>query len=125
MGFGSSFLFRLFRPRDSFQPWTIQSRSEDEVLKNIVLLLGKLPEPIWFAWDKRMEYFDEIGKPLAKPSGDTRLVWFHSRIMSEEERVIFEKMILTMVVLEPEKRGTITDVMKSEWFVRFCKNESF
>ncbi|KAF5327183.1 hypothetical protein D9619_004391 [Psilocybe cf. subviscida] len=99
-------------------------QSEDELLKNIVLQLGKLPEPLWSAWDKRTEYFDEKGRSLDKSTKDTHSLRYRNTLICEEERVLFERMIQAMLVLEPEKRVTINDVVKSEWFVKYLQGPS-
>jgi serine/threonine-protein kinase SRPK3 len=40
---------------------------DDEVILQMVKLLGKLPEPWWTSWDARHRWFDEDGAPLVDP----------------------------------------------------------
>lgn len=77
-------------------------QSEDELLKNIVLQLGKLPEPLWSAWDQRTKYFDEKGRSLDNSTKDTHSLRYRNTLICEEERVLFERMIQAMLILEPE-----------------------
>ena len=95
--------------------------SEDALLKNIVLQLGKLPEPLWSTWEQRAKYFDEEGRSLDKSREDTCCLCYRNELINEEERVLFERMIQAMLVLEPEKRATIDDVVQSEWFVKYLE----
>lgn len=37
--------------------------TEDEIIRQIVQTLGKLPEPWWSSWQSRSMYFDEGGEP--------------------------------------------------------------
>lgn len=37
--------------------------TQDEILRQIVQTLGKLPEPWWSAWEARSRVFDEEGRP--------------------------------------------------------------
>lgn len=92
-------------------------RSDDKLLKNIVLQLGKLPEPIWSMWDQRFKYFDQEGRALDKPTENTCRLRYENKVMIEEERILFERVLQTMLVLEPEKRVTIDKVVNSEFFV--------
>ncbi|KAF5310126.1 hypothetical protein D9619_010370 [Psilocybe cf. subviscida] len=95
--------------------------SEDDILKDIVLRLGKLPEPFWSAWDERAQFFDEDGRPLEESTEEAPLLWYRNKLIDDEERVLFEKMLRPMLMLEPTKRATIDDVLTSESFVKYCK----
>jgi hypothetical protein len=54
---------------------------------------------------------------------DTCRLRYENELISEEERVLFDRMIWTMLVLEPEKSASIDDVVKSasEWFVKYLE----
>lgn len=100
----------------------------DELLREMVLVLGKLPEPTWSAWANRGQFFDEDGKwmgdhiPPPAPSG--MFLKLREGVMDDNERASFETMLRSMVMLQPEKRATMEDVVNSEWFVRYCDNHS-
>ncbi|KJA12935.1 hypothetical protein HYPSUDRAFT_209980 [Hypholoma sublateritium FD-334 SS-4] len=100
----------------------------DELLREMVLILGKLPEPTWSAWATRGQFFDEDGKWMADhippPAPSGRFLKLRDGVMDDKERASFETMLRSMVTLQPEKRATMEDVVNSEWFVRYCDSHS-
>jgi len=45
----------------------------DEVIRQMMQTLGKLPEPWWSAWEQRSAYFDENGRPKSTWENDIPL----------------------------------------------------
>ena len=60
--------------------------TDEEVLKNIVLVLGKLPDRWWQRWEERRKYFDEEASPAEGVSGASRLARIPKAYIKEEER---------------------------------------
>lgn len=94
----------------------------NEILREMVLALGKLPERWWLKWADRGQYFDDNGrwvadrKILLKISG--QLIKVYPGRMDEQEKMCFEKMIRKMIAYEPRERATMNEVVKlipDEW----------
>lgn len=85
--------------------------NKDEVLLNMVLVLGMFPEPYWSRCTSRRLYYDDnerwIGdeKKLRKNAGTLLEIWFGA--MDVEERGMFEDLLTYDV---------------SPWFVECCKD---
>ncbi|TDL22493.1 kinase-like protein [Rickenella mellea] len=96
---------------------------DDRILREMVLLLGKLPEPWWSLWAKRSEVFDEEGKLLSTHVKETSSsgMFLKVSIGDSEERRNFEELLRSMVRYEPHRRITAEDVVKSHWFVKYCR----
>ncbi|KIM46980.1 hypothetical protein M413DRAFT_63939 [Hebeloma cylindrosporum] len=56
----------IFEIRAGFPLFEAFLGGDDEILKEIVATLGKLPEPWWTAFDNHHLWFDEHGKPKAR-----------------------------------------------------------
>ncbi|TDL20736.1 kinase-like protein [Rickenella mellea] len=98
---------------------------DDDILRAMVLLLGKLPEPWWPLWDKRSETFDVEGKVLPAYKkvvpGPVKFLDVSAKVMGDrEERKLFEELLRSMVRYEPERRITAEDVVESHWFAKYC-----
>ncbi|KAF5327327.1 hypothetical protein D9619_004016 [Psilocybe cf. subviscida] len=92
----------------------------DELLKEIVLCMGKLPEPLWSEWEARAQYFNEDGILDGQEAGTQPLFQCRLLITDDEEFMLFEQVLTSMLILEPTMRATIDDVINSTWFVRYC-----
>ncbi|KAK9234416.1 protein kinase [Lipomyces kononenkoae] len=66
----------IFEIRAGFQLFEIFSGTSREVLRHMVEILGKFPEPWWSSWEERNVYFDDDGKPKKS--------WPDSICLSEE-----------------------------------------
>jgi serine/threonine-protein kinase SRPK3 len=104
----------------------------DEVLRDIVLTLGKLPEPWWSSWAKRTQYFDESGaakKPYQlrnirsalEEVGNHRQSWFDlfekpGMQIPQKEIEPLDDLLKKMLRYTPEQRITIDDVIRHPWF---------
>lgn len=55
----------IFEIRAGFPLFEAFLGGDDEILKEIVATLGKLPEPWWSAFENHHLWFDEDGKPKA------------------------------------------------------------
>ncbi|TDL13890.1 hypothetical protein BD410DRAFT_316996 [Rickenella mellea] len=74
---------------------------DDRILREMVLLLGKLPEPWWSLWDKRNMFFDEEGKLLSTQVKETPMSGVFLKVDTEsmgdsEERMKFEELLRSM-----------------------------
>ncbi|KAF8331530.1 kinase-like domain-containing protein [Amanita rubescens] len=106
------------------------------VLVNIVLTLGKLPEPWWSAFEGRHEWFEENGEP--KPPGKKSTIQEKLRMigakdtppdadegpmiepvgtrLEEGELVLLGDLLEKMLKYRPEERITIREVVHHPWF---------
>jgi serine/threonine-protein kinase SRPK3 len=90
--------------------------TDDEVLKSIVLVLGKLPDPRWQRWEERRKYFDEEARPAEGVSGVSRLARIPKAYIKEEESEVFEKVLRGMFDYNPRMRLTSREVAnRLEW----------
>ncbi|TDL22501.1 kinase-like protein [Rickenella mellea] len=99
---------------------------DDRILREMVLLLGKLPEPWWSLWDKRNMFFDEEGKLLSTHVKETPMSGVFLKVDTEsmgdcEERMMFEKLLRSMVHYEADRRITAEEVVNSHWFEKYCR----
>lgn len=110
----------------------------DGVTIEHVEMLGKLPDRWWSKWEDRNNWFDEDGNKNVKESlrqyyGNSSRGWdqrFPADIrsarerkkfdtFSPEEEKAFHDMMKSMLVLEPNKRATIEDVVGCEWMQKW------
>ena len=90
------------------------SSTSDEVLREVALSLGKLPERWWLKWADRGQYFDHSGRRVQVADRKSPLK-FHGKLivrgpshsrMNEEEEMSFKLIIRKMVAYEPGERAT-------------------
>ncbi|KAI1906349.1 hypothetical protein LOZ52_006469 [Ophidiomyces ophidiicola] len=109
----------------------------DQVLKEHVEMIGKLPDPWWSQWEARSDLFDDDGTKNVKEhlqqyyinsswGWDQRLEMQNNFRVREgfatllpEEDQAFNKMLRLMLVFEPQKRATIEEVEQSEWMQKW------
>jgi len=118
-----------------FETW---SGDDDEVILQMVRLIGKLPEPWWAAWDSRSRWFEEDGTPIVYPDEEEAFATptsiekllppgVHSRMTSQMGRPIditvplYESqvlgdLLLQMLKYDPRSRLTIEAVLNHPWF---------
>ncbi|KAF8149448.1 kinase-like domain-containing protein [Crassisporium funariophilum] len=87
---------------------------EDEVVREMVLILGKLPEPWWRQWKGRKEWFDGngifTGDRTKLPPVSGKLVKVFG--MGEEDRKAFERLVKKMVCYEMKDRISADEVVR-------------
>lgn len=87
-----------------------------EVLREMVLTLGKLPERWWTTWENRSEFFDEDGTLTADrkklPRGSVRFLKISSSRMGEKELIELEKVLRIMVSYEIRDRIPTSEVVR-------------
>jgi serine/threonine-protein kinase SRPK3 len=109
----------------------------DEVLKRMVRMLGRLPEPWWSSWANRSQYFDETGVSHRRPqwtsirsaledvgteedhrqAGSALSLFERSGVrIPEEELVLLNDLLCKMLRYRPEERITIDEVIRHPWF---------
>lgn len=84
---------------------------QKEVLREVILILGKLPEKWWNRWSERSEYFDKSDKFMGKrslTSGNLLKIWLDR--MSSDELSEFRSIILKMVTYEIADRISAAEV---------------
>lgn len=108
----------------------------DQTMEEIVDALGKPPEALWKAWDKRHEYFNEdgswlprAGKPprvsrplamrIAQLRGDGGLKGIPQEELPRAEQDAILQLLRGMLTYDPEERFTMTDVVQSEWMQKY------
>ncbi|KIK00198.1 hypothetical protein K443DRAFT_7858 [Laccaria amethystina LaAM-08-1] len=90
--------------------------TDDEVLKIIVLVLGKLPDPRWQRWEERRKYFDEEARPAEGVSRVSRLARIPNAYIKEEESEEFEKVVWGVFYYNSRTRLTSREVAnRLEW----------
>ncbi|KAI1911545.1 hypothetical protein LOZ61_003763 [Ophidiomyces ophidiicola] len=91
----------------------------DQVLKEHVEMIGKLPDPWWSQWEARSDLFDDDGtKNRLEMQNNFRVREGFATLLPEEDQA-FNKMLRLMLVFEPQKRATIEEVEQSEWMQKW------
>ena len=87
-----------------------------EIVREMVLTLGKLPDRFWTKWEERAEYFDEeahfIGNTRLLPPVTGQFIKIYSDRMSPEDVAAFEELARKMVRYEPEDRPSVDEVAR-------------
>ncbi|KAJ7328858.1 hypothetical protein DFH08DRAFT_940505 [Mycena albidolilacea] len=83
----------------------MEDGNRDRLLSQMVLALGRFPEPLWSSWADRNKYFNEQGQPLdPRASSDfLKAPWVFNKEMPEggHERRMFKNLLRTMVSYYP------------------------
>jgi serine/threonine-protein kinase SRPK3 len=83
----------------------------------MVRLVGKFPDPYWSSWENRSHYFDDEGNwwwegdPRKLSASSGKFLKLSDKAMSGEGRRLFEDLLRSMVVYDPEKRITAKEVV--------------
>ncbi|KDR80282.1 hypothetical protein GALMADRAFT_62225 [Galerina marginata CBS 339.88] len=89
---------------------------KDEVVSEMVRLLGRLPDRWWTRWEARSKYFDEAGKWIVDTKANRTPEPLSSRItefyLPPDQRRAFEKVLAGIFVYEPQDRLTARDVVR-------------
>lgn len=106
--------------------------TDDEVTKEQVDALGKLPQDWWERWDAKSQYFDSQGKPL-EHVGETmtledRLDDSIQRprqecgmdLMGDQERLALLSMLRAMLAFVPEERPTAASLLTCDWVTKWA-----
>ncbi|KAK5625837.1 hypothetical protein RRF57_001553 [Xylaria bambusicola] len=123
--------WEILGARPLFESWMA---TDDEVLADIVGLLGKLPPEWWMQWDARAKFYTEDGESGIKPAperlpGTVRWGW-NERLelciqqprreagfdtISENEWISLLAVLQSMMHFEPEQRVTAKQLLQSHW----------
>lgn len=112
----------------------------DEVIRQMVQTLGKLPEPWWSSWECRYTYFNDDGKPKTHwPNNIPLAVHYPLRAqiedigadgdesvtssmleppgskLSELEVDMFEDLLQRVITYTPEQRLSVDQVLTHPW----------
>ncbi|KAL3480486.1 kinase-like domain-containing protein [Aspergillus californicus] len=105
--------------------------SSDWMIKEHVDTLGKLPCDWWEKWDARERWFTEEAKRMAEGAGrslDNRFVdsiqeprrGSAMEDVGEDEKNALLTMVRGMLAFRPDERLTATEIMESEWMLRWA-----
>ncbi|EIN11906.1 kinase-like protein [Punctularia strigosozonata HHB-11173 SS5] len=106
------------------------------VMREIVTMLGRLPDPWWRSFEPRTEWFEEDGEPKdpdlkisipelvsfigtedEPPSMDEGPMIEKCGVRpSEEEVELLSDLLLRMLKYRPEERATMEEVLEHRWF---------
>ncbi|KAF7301343.1 Protein kinase [Mycena indigotica] len=98
-------------------------RDWNRMLKEMVLRMGKFPEPLWSQWNRRNDDFDDDGQPL---DSNTKIP---SRLVSKycdlhgEELVVYEALLRSIFQYQPHERITAEQLVSSTWICDYCRPE--
>ena len=125
----------IFNIRAGTGPFYPCVSPRNDVLQQMVVLLGKLPDPWWQAWESRSTYFEEDGTtgrgPYAPvelediprrlreigrwgPNGKQRPEYEEQRLDESEVEELGE-LLGQILVYEPGDRTSIRSVLESKW----------
>lgn len=105
----------------------------DAVLAQQVDVLGPMPPRWWQQWELRHQFFDQAGNSIQgedaqPPLSEAFDAWVqkyrikHSvGMFSEEEKIAFLDLIRQMLSFDPQARPSATDVLKSDWVLKWAK----
>jgi serine/threonine protein kinase len=89
---------------------------KDEVVSEMVRLLGKLPDRWWTRWEARSKYFDEaenwIGDTKTNRTAEPLGSCITAAYLPPDQKGAFEKVLAGIFVYEPQDRLTARDVVR-------------
>ncbi|KAH8650804.1 kinase-like domain-containing protein, partial [Tricladium varicosporioides] len=113
---------------------------DDEVIMQMVPLLGKLPEPWWSSWKARGRWYEEDGTPLVNPETGKPYVLMDTLeellsspsvndpegkkteaggfVVPTEESKILENLLMGILKYNPNERLSVKAVLEHSWFKR-------
>jgi serine/threonine-protein kinase SRPK3 len=135
----------IFELRAGSQLFSSWFGDKDEILRQMVQIFGRLPDPWWTAWDKRADFFDDGGKPKKEwsdgipkaveysiekliadigfedqedeePRKAEELLDSCGKRVEEEEAVLLTDLLKSIFKLVPEERAGLEEILKHAWF---------
>lgn len=109
--------------------------TEDDVTKEQVDTLGKLPEAWWERWEGRSAHFDEDGvsldhhhqgeEPLTLVERFERFIQIPRQergleVVGDEEKVALLAMLRSMLALDRDKRASAAELVACDWMTRWA-----
>ncbi|KAH7378126.1 kinase-like domain-containing protein [Cadophora sp. MPI-SDFR-AT-0126] len=115
---------------------------DDEVIMEMVPLLGKLPEPWWGSWEARGQWFEEDGTPLVNPETKKPYILMDTLeellssssessddprgkknkaggfVVPVEESKILGNLLMGLLKYDPKERLSVEAVLEHPWFKR-------
>jgi len=107
----------------------------DDVISQLVDILGPLPLTWDAKWEARHEYFDDAGRPkggryvypsletLFQPNIQQPRLRDKMDMMDDEEKKAFLDLLRHMLAFNPADRLTAAEVLESEWMIRWARPE--
>lgn len=106
--------------------------TDDEVIKEQLDALGKLPQHWWGRWDAKSRYFDGQGNPLESAGEPLTLEdrFDHSvqrpredcgiEKVGDQEKLALLSMLRAMLAFVPEERPTAESLLTCEWMMKWA-----
>lgn len=122
-------IWEILGQRSLFDIWCF---TEDEVTKEQVDALGKLPQNWWERWNAKSNYLDRQGKPLdlnCEPMAlEDRFECSIQRprekcgmeAVSDQEKLALLSMLRAMLAFIPENRSTAVNLLTCEWMTKWA-----
>lgn len=113
---------------------------DDEVIMQMVPLLGKLPEPWWSSWKAREQWYEEDGTPLVNPETNKPHMLMDTLeellsggsissndprgkknlaggfVVPIEEGKILGNLLMGILKYDPKERLSVEAVLEHSWF---------
>jgi serine/threonine protein kinase len=115
---------------------------DDEVIMQMVPMLGKLPEPWWSSWKARGQWYEEDGTPLLSPETGKPYMLMHTLeellsssspsgdnheeernvsggfVVPIEESKVLGNLLMGILKYDPKERLSVKAVLDHPWFKR-------
>jgi hypothetical protein len=90
----------------------MEGETGGEDVWRIVRSLGKLSERWWTKWSERGTYFSEDGVWIGDESlgRHPRLTYFGGTLLTEDEKLLLDRIYRRMLAYEPTERATAEEV---------------
>lgn len=106
------------------------SGGKDELIRNVVDLLGPLPGPWWEKWERRGEFFAKDQNPI-ESKDETATLGYRMRhlrtspseafTISEAEATSLGALLSTMLVYKPSERVSLGEALKSDYMKKWAE----
>ncbi|KAF7307321.1 Protein kinase [Mycena indigotica] len=102
------------------------SEYDDSILEDMVLTLGKLPEPLWSKWANRACFFDEEVNPVIQAFNiKAQTTSFRQKVRGwtrDEGKIsALAAMFETMARYDAQSRSRASELVQSDWMTNYCR----
>ncbi|KAK3182640.1 hypothetical protein K4F52_006090 [Lecanicillium sp. MT-2017a] len=107
----------------------------ETVVAQQVDVLGPMPQSWWQLWEQRNQFFDATGnstqgEDASPPLSEAFDAWvqkYRSKhkvgVFQEREKMAFLELLRRMLSFDPRNRPTAIEVLKSDWVVKWAKED--